>query len=76
MKAITTIEQSFIADDVALAQLTSALFQLLNNSAFDVLPNHSINMVLSHVLDHRGGGGDRIGVGPVSELIPELEDES
>jgi hypothetical protein len=67
--AITTIEQSFIADDEPLAQLTSALFQLLNDAAFDVLPHHSINMVLSHVLDHRGDGG-LIGVGSVSELIP------
>ena len=63
MKAITTIEQSFIADDVALAQLTSALFQLLNNSAFDALPHHSKSMVMWHVLDHR----EVIGLARVSD---------
>jgi len=82
MTAITTIEQSFIADDEPLAQLTSALFQLLNNSAFDALPHHSKSMVMWHTLDHRGmtdAGGDDGGhtrMESVSELIPGLGGES
>ena len=77
MTAITTIEQSFIADDEPLAQLTSALFQLLNNSAFDVLSHHSKNMVIRHALDHReGDDGSPIRIESLSKFIPGLGSES
>jgi hypothetical protein len=46
MTAITTIEQSFIADEDQSAQLVSSLLQLLNDKAFNALSHTQKGRVL------------------------------
>ena len=47
MNETETISQTFLAGAEPLAQLTSALFDLLNDPAFDMLPDYGKATILN-----------------------------
>ena len=53
--AITTTTQTFLTNDEPMAQLMSAMLSLMNNSAFDILPDKSKVIILETLIDLKGG---------------------